>query len=202
MREREWDGEISEELAAELEARLGARDARRRGFGKVELKDVLASSMGGVLASSDATSRAAALWAEAAGEAGSRHTCGIYVKEGEAGGLPTLIVYLDGHSFVYEFATDHLLYEQRMAYLGFPVEKIEFRLSNRRAPSRSASAAPREAAHPAETNGAEVLRTPAPLTASEEAWAEGLVGDLPKELADAILGAIRASKRDEGDQRR
>ncbi len=201
MSEREWDEEIDEALAAELAARLDARGGRAYGHGqgKVELKDLLGSCTKGALAQSDATTRAAALWAQAAGETGSRHTRGIYLKESDTGGLPTLIVYLDGHSFVYEFATDHLLYEQQMAHLGFPVEKIEFRLSNRKAPSRPAASA-RDAATP-RGGGASLreVRPPQPLSASEEAWAEGLVRDIPGPLGDAILGAIRATKEREGE---
>ncbi len=200
MGEREWGEEIDEALARELEEKFGASGTQVQRRGKVELKDLLSRCVDETLASGDVSSRAARAWAEAAGEVGSRHTRGIYVREGEGGALPTLIVYLDGHSFVYEFATDHLLYEQRMAYLGFPVEAIEFRLSNRQAPSRPAPVVPIEHARAARAGAtAPAKADDAPLSAFEEAWAKGLVDDLPGPLADAILGAMRASRGTEGD---
>ena len=110
------------------------------------------------------------------------------MRENGAGELPTLLVYLDGHSFVYEFATDHLLYEQRMAYLGFPVREIEFRLSNRKAPSRPMRVPSREGSAQHAAREAPAAREPASLSQAEEEWARGLVDDLPDPLADAILG--------------
>lgn len=178
------------------------------GFGTSSLADLLGECAAGALSQGSATTRAAAAWAKAAGETGSRHTCGIYLDERTGGSapdgsapLPVLIVYLDGHSFVYEFATDHLLYEQRMAYLGFPVERIEFRLS--RAPARRVTPTPPAQAlaqAPAPARTADPAPA-APARADVDAWAKGLVEDLPGPLADAILGAIRATQTDQGNRR-
>ncbi len=112
---------------------MDERDTSMR-EGERPLAAALDAAVGSISQRGGASSRAGALWARAAGPLGAKHTRGVYLKEpaaeeAAAGALPVLYVYVDSPTFVFEYGTDHVLYENQLAYLGLSVERIEFRLS-------------------------------------------------------------------------
>lgn len=76
------------------------------------------------------TTQATIAWNKSTTESGRKHTQAIYVSQKTT--PPTLVVYLDSSALIQDFQTDHLLYEQRMAHVGFPVTSVCFKLSNKK----------------------------------------------------------------------
>ena len=75
--------------------------------------------------------KAGMYWNVVNGDYERNHTCGLYVippKKYHVG--PTLVVYLDNSSVLQDFATNKSLYMERMAYQGFPVQDIRFKISH------------------------------------------------------------------------
>lgn len=109
-------------------------DERRQG--PLDLGSAIDAYMGSVSSQEALTQRTMALWCQAAGEIGARHTRGVFLRE-SATGLPTLIVYLDSSPLIYEYTTDMGLYRDRLALLGMGVASLEFRLSRYTGQERS-----------------------------------------------------------------
>lgn len=164
------------------------------------LSRVLESAVDGLAVAQSSTGRASALWLKAAGARGLRHTRGVYLKEdAKHAELPTLFVYLDSPTFVYEFTTDHELYEERLAYLGFLVEKIEFRLSRSAGMPRSHVSFCDEGRP---LRAIEDFESLPPLSAKTEAWARNMTQHLSPDLAQAVYGALTATLRRENKDTR
>lgn len=75
--------------------------------------------------------KAGMYWNVVNGDFERNHTCGLYVippKKYHVG--PTLVVYLDNSSILQDFVTNKSLYMERMAYQGFPVQDIRFKISH------------------------------------------------------------------------
>lgn len=78
------------------------------------------------------TQKASLSWNKIAGKIGQKHTQGIFVKETDET-EPILFVYLDSSALIQDFQTNAVLYKEKLAMIGFPVEKILFKLSNKKA---------------------------------------------------------------------
>lgn len=131
--------------------------------------------------------RAGYVWNRIAGDRGRRHTMGLYVEERE-GGDPVLHVYVDSSPLVQEFQTDHILYEQRLRWSGFPVDRVVFALSRK-------TGAPRR--DRAEGEGPKEPPELPPLTDGERARVESCCRDLPDGLRQQAEAAMAASLRRE-----
>ena len=78
----------------------------------------------------DEQSRASIAWAQANGDKEARHSTGVWLKAPtQKEDYPTLIVYIDSSVMLADFQTNHEIYAMRLQRIGFPVEKVEFRLS-------------------------------------------------------------------------
>lgn len=164
--------------------------------GESDLSTALGRAVRGLYEKGSSSAKAVAIWGEAVGPVGVRHTRGIYVKEsGRPDEPPTLFVYLDSNTFVYEYLTDRQLYEQRLAYLGFPVKELVPKLS------RSAGEpAPKGPLDPVsqlaiDRPKAQPLDELEPLDAKREEWARRSVASLPEGLADAVYDAMTSTMR-------
>lgn len=131
------------------------------------------------------------VWNRIAGDRGRRHTMGLYVEERE-GGDPVLHVYVDSSPLVQEFQTDHILYEQRLRWSGFPVDHVVFALSRK-------TGAPRR--NRAEAKGDEAPAELPPITAEERERVERCCRELPDGLRQQAEAAMAASLRRERARR-
>ncbi|MDD5799986.1 MAG: hypothetical protein PUD09_05025 [Coriobacteriales bacterium] len=74
--------------------------------------------------------QAARAWYSCNGDTERRHTTGVYLRRGRgANSAPVLGVYVDSHAYLNDFSAQKDLYLSRLAYFGFQVSGIEFRLS-------------------------------------------------------------------------
>lgn len=96
----------------------------------VTAKEALTSFMNNKLASNLSLTHTAFLkWCEAAGKRAANHTMAVWVNEKKS--PVELVVYIDNSSLIVDYTTNAELYIDRLAYIGFPVSGLKFRLSNK-----------------------------------------------------------------------
>ena len=143
-----------------------------------------------VLAGAHDSSRVFALWCLVAGRRVGKHTMAVWAghPKGAKEGPPELVVYLDGNALMADLTTNAELYVDRLAYAGFPVAQVRFRLS------RKAGQATSSCVHtaPSSTDAAPYLP---PLSAQERDEVELACAQLPTRLRDSASEAMRLSLR-------
>ncbi len=75
--------------------------------------------------------RALSCWRSVCGKRAAKHTVAVWLNQPKEGGLPELIVYLDGNTLMADLTTDAEMYQERLAYAGLEVERVKFRLSRK-----------------------------------------------------------------------
>ena len=145
---------------------------------------------GRVLKGASEASRALVTWRRIAGKRAAKHTVAVWLNRPKAGGgLPELVVYLDGNALMQDLTTNAELYVERLAYAGLEVARVRFRLS-RKAGQQAPAAAGEPAARP-EPAPDELP----PLTALERARVAEACSRLPDEIRPSASKAMELSLR-------
>lgn len=138
-------------------------------------------------------------WNKAVGTVERAHTMGLYLEKRDDG-APVLHVYVDSSSLLQDFTTDHLLYERRLAAVGFPVERVVFSLSRKagqrtRAAEALAAQVPTARIPQGPLQTAPALSTLPDLTPEELSFVECACAPLPDGLKEEAQNAMKASIR-------
>ena len=137
-------------------------------------------------------SRALMTWRRIAGRRAASHTVAVWLNRPKVEGhLPELVVYLDGNALMADLTTNALLYEERLAYAGLPVERVRFRLSRKAGQTSAPAGDARASEVPAPAAPAPLP----PLAPAEEARVDAACAQLPPRLREAASEAMKLSLR-------
>lgn len=134
---------------------------------------------------------AARAWYACNGDLEHRHTTGVYVRQARGPqAAPVLGVYVDTHACLNDFSMRKDIYLTRLAFAGFEVSGIEFRLSRQEYIDRRASRPKADAP----SKDRPLL---APLTHEEKnaarTIAAGLAPTVPEELKSRVSRVVELS---------
>lgn len=141
------------------------------------VRGVLGGSGGAKLSRNQLAARA---WYSCNGDMERRHTTGVYLRAGRnPSAAPVMGVYVDSHAYMQNFLANRDLYLSRLAFYGFQVSGIEFRLSKKQyvAARQEAKPQPKKA----------ML---APLSGEERHEVDQLVGQLDPKLPDSLKKVV------------
>lgn len=149
------------------------------------------------------TRRALMLWRRVAGTRIAKHTLAVWVSEPKKPDEnPDLVVYLDGNALMADLTTNAELYIDHLAYVGFPVHSIKFRLSRKAGThTQSMSSALNDSYKSAVQSTRTAIKTadiPAslpPLSHQEEEQVESACAPLPDKLRESASKAMKLSLR-------
>ncbi|MCH4053031.1 MAG: DUF721 domain-containing protein [Atopobiaceae bacterium] len=159
--------------------------------GEHSLKDLM-SLVSGKLDEGDASSSraATATWLRVNGDVERRHTVATFLAAED--GRKVLVVYIDSSAMMQDFSTNKLIYLDRLAHGGLPLDDIRFRLSRYGGRKPKADDAHAE-------QGAEDAETPydvlPPVPEEVRAQVAEEVAGLPPRLRDAVSEALITSYR-------
>lgn len=160
--------------------------------GPLSAGDLVSAAMGTMARSADGTVRAGYAWNLVAGDSGRRHTMGLYLEQHEDRD-PVLKVYLDSSPLIQDFATDHLLYERRLAEVGLPVSRVRFELSRKAGQPKTAHAdKPAPSARP--------IDSCPPLGAADRGLVDACSSGQASGVSEAMARAMEAVMRREKDE--
>lgn len=134
--------------------------------------------------------RALACWRKVCGKRVTRHTVAVWLNRPEGGGLPELIVYLDGNTLMADLTTDAEMYQERLAFAGLEVERVKFRLSRKAGQAAETRAGESAKPEPVELPG---------LSAYEQARVEQATSVITDDkmraaASEAMKNSLRRSK--------
>lgn len=138
------------------------------------------------------TQKASFAWNKIAGKIGQKHTQGIFVKEID-NTEPLLYVYLDSSALIQDFQTNAVLYKEKLKLIGFPVEKIIFKLSNKKIQKKSSKE---------KDTVTEIIISTLPKEEEQyiDTISKTVTGDLQNALKNALI-ALRKSELREKHQK-
>lgn len=95
------------------------------------IKDLLNTHTQQSLKKIQGIEKAGVAWNTIATKKERKHTQAVFVKENKTRKYPTLIIYIDCSTLLQDYQTNHIWYEQKLFLIGYPVEKVIFKLSKK-----------------------------------------------------------------------